>query len=165
MSVAFRLALEADLPRIVEIYNSIVASRQVTADTEEQTVASRLQWFKQHQHPKRPLYVIEQAGEVVAWLSFSDFYGRPAYQHSAEISLYLAEDQRGKGLGKRLLLAAEPIAQELGIEILLAFIFSHNGPSLALFEKLGYQHWGQLPNVARMDKQDYSLTILGKTLA
>ncbi|WP_432455810.1 GNAT family N-acetyltransferase [Agarivorans sp. QJM3NY_29] len=164
MSFQFRLALESDLPCIVDIYNSIIESRQVTADTKPQTVASRLDWFKQHQKPQRPLYVIEQHGETIAWLSFSDFYGRPAYQHSAEISLYLAEQHRGKGLGKAILQAAEPIAKTLEIEILLAFIFSHNTPSLALFDKLAYQLWGQLPSVARMDQQTYSLTILGKQL-
>ncbi|GAB1623704.1 GNAT family N-acetyltransferase [Agarivorans albus] len=164
MSHSFRLAQQADLPSIVEIYNSTIASRKVTADTEPQTVTSRQAWLEQHQNPKRPLYVLEQKGEVIAWLSFSDFYGRPAYQHSAEISLYLAESQRGKGLGGKLLIEAESLAQELGIEILLAFIFSHNTPSLALFEKLEYQRWGQLPNVARMDQQDFSLTILGKSL-
>lgn len=165
MSHSFRLAQQADLPSIVEIYNSTIASRKVTADTEPQTVTSRQAWFEQHQNPKRPLYVLEQTGEVIAWLSFSDFYGRPAYQHSAEISLYLAESQRGKGLGGKLLIEAESLAQALGIEILVAFIFSHNTPSLALFEKLEYQRWGQLPNVARMDGQDFSLTILGKSLA
>ncbi|WP_432460250.1 MULTISPECIES: GNAT family N-acetyltransferase [unclassified Agarivorans] len=164
MSFQFRLALESDLPCIVDIYNSIIESRQVTADTKPQTVASRLDWFKQHQKPQRPLYVIEQHGETIAWLSFSDFYGRPAYQHSAEISLYLAEQHRGKGLGKAILQAAEPIAKTLEIEILLAFIFSHNTPSLALFDKLAYQLWGQLPSVARMDQQTYNLTILGKQL-
>ncbi|BEU01613.1 phosphinothricin acetyltransferase [Agarivorans sp. OAG1] len=164
MSHSFRLAQQADLPSIVEIYNSTIASRKVTADTEPQTVASRQAWFEQHQNPKRPLYVLEQTGEVIAWLSFSDFYGRPAYRHSAEISLYLAASQRGKGLGGKLLIEAESLAQGLGIEILLAFIFSHNTPSLALFEKLEYQRWGQLPNVARMDQQDFSLTILGKSL-
>ncbi|WP_427980408.1 N-acetyltransferase family protein [Agarivorans sp.] len=164
MTYQFRLAEAADLPAIVEIYNSTIASRQVTADTEPQSVASRQRWFEQHQHPKRPLYVVEQQQQVIAWLSFSDFYGRPAYQHSAEISLYIAESQRGKGLGKRLLQDAETIAKQLGIEVLLAFIFSHNTPSIALFEKLAYQPWGELPKVARMDEQDYSLSILGKPL-
>ncbi len=43
---------------------------------------------------------------MIAWLSFSDFYGRPAYPRTAEVSIYLDESARGKGLGKQLLAAA-----------------------------------------------------------
>ncbi len=104
--LAYRDATPADLPAIVAIYNSTVASRRVTADTEPVTVDSRRAWFDAHNPHARPLWVVEEAGRVIAWLSFSDFYGRPAYGHTAEISIYLDEAARGSGLGSRLLEAA-----------------------------------------------------------
>ena len=79
MSLSYRDATLDDLPAIVAIYNSTVPSRQVTADLEPVSVESRLGWFQAHGPEKRPLWVVEGEGRVIAWLSFSDFYGRPAY--------------------------------------------------------------------------------------
>ncbi|MFP5392615.1 MAG: N-acetyltransferase family protein, partial [Gammaproteobacteria bacterium] len=96
-----RLAQPNDLPHIVAIYNSTVASRDVTADTEPVSVASRQQWFDDHQPERRPLWIIHPEGEpdtILGWMSYSNFYGRPAYSGTAELSIYIAESWRGKGI-------------------------------------------------------------------
>lgn len=76
-----------DLPTIVAIYNSTVARRTSTADTEEVSVASKLEWFNSHNRETRPILVHEENGDVAAWVSFESFYGRPAYSHTTEISI------------------------------------------------------------------------------
>ena len=152
-----------DLAQIVTIYNQTVASRMVTADTTEQTVSDKLPWFESHS-VTRPIYVIESDNKVVAWLSFKSFYGRPAYDGTVEIAIYVDEKERGKKLGQKLLNFAISLSPELGISNLLAFIFSHNIPSIQLFEKHGFVQWGLLPEVAIMDNAAYSLTILGKKI-
>ena len=156
-----RLATFADLPRIVEIYNATVPSRQVTADLEPVTVESRIQWFHEHPPESRPLWVLEANAQVVAWLSFSSFYGRPAYCHTAELSLYVEESVRRSGLGTYLLKEAIAHAPRLHLNRLLAFVFGHNTPSLALFEKQGFECWGGLPGVAVLDGAQKDLLILG----
>lgn len=158
-----RLATLADLPAIVAIYNSTIASRQVTADLEPISVASRQQWFAEHQGT-RPLWVVEGDGQLLGWLSFSSFYGRPAYARTAELSIYLAEAARGQGLGRYLLEAAISSAPGLGVDNLLGFIFAHNLPSVGLFEAYGFQRWGHLPRVAVLDGVERDLLILGKRL-
>jgi L-amino acid N-acyltransferase YncA len=165
MKPNFRDATLDDLPGIVAIYNSTVPSRLVTADLEPVTVESRLAWFHAHGPQARPLWVVEENGTVVAWLSFSDFYGRPAYLRSAEVSIYLAESVRGKGLGKQLLQAALERAPALGINTLLGFIFGHNEPSLRLFKGFEFQTWGTLPRVAVLDGVERDLVILGRRLS
>lgn len=159
-----RHATEADLPRIVEIYNSTIPSRRVTSDLEPVSIEARLPWFRKHTPDHRPIFVHEDAGRVVAWVSFESFYGRPAYGRTAEISIYIDEQHRGAGLGTRLLAEAMDIAAELGIRTLLAFIFAHNEPSLRLFSAAGFQQWGLFPRVAEMDGREYDLAILGKRL-
>ena len=159
-----RHASEKDLPQIVAIYNATVATRLVTADTREVSVDDRRQWFAEHSAGRRPLWVHEIDGRVVAWVSLQDFYGRPAYRLTAEISLYVALSHRGRGLGRDLLREASEKAVGLGIRTLLAFIFSHNLPSIRLFRAAGFERWGKLPDVALMDGREYSLSIYGRRI-
>jgi len=65
-----RAAIRSDLPQIVEIYNSTIPSRIATADSEPVSVDSRVHWFEEHTPDRRPLWVVEDAGRVAAWLSF-----------------------------------------------------------------------------------------------
>ncbi len=161
----FRDAHVLDLPRIVEIYNSTVKGRMVTADTEPVSINSRLHWFNDHSPNKRPLWVIEdQANKIVGWVSFQSFYGRPAYDATAEVSIYLDETVRGKGVGKKALQHAIDSCTTLKIKTLLGYIFSHNAPSIKLFESFGFEAWGVLPNIAVLDGIERSVTIVGKRL-
>ncbi|WP_414054732.1 N-acetyltransferase family protein [Macrococcus equi] len=160
MSIEMRHATLEDLPRIVEIYNSTIESRLVTADTEPVTVESRTEWFLNHSD-KRPIFLFLKNDEIAGWLSYETFYGRPAYGRTAEISLYLDERFRGIGLGRYAVTEMKRIGRELEIETLLAFTFSHNTRALKLFMNNGFNQYGELPDVAIMDNTHYSLTILG----
>ncbi len=160
-----RDAQQADLAAIVAIYNTTIASRDVTADTEPVSVASRQAWFDDHTPGRRPLWVVERDGEVIGWLSYSNFYGRPAYAGTAELSVYLAPAARGQGLGRYLMEQAIARAADYKIHTLLGFIFGHNGPSLALFDAFGFARWGDLPRVATLDGVERDLVIMGKRVA
>ena len=165
MTYSYRLARFEDLPAIVSIYNSTVPSRQVTADTEPVSVESRHAWFAEHTPEKRPLWVAEENGEIIGWLSYSNFYGRPAYSGTAELSIYLREDARGKGLGRFFLQEAIAFAPKVKVHTLLGFIFGHNTPSLKLFEAFGFERWANMPRVATLDGIERDLVILGKRVA
>lgn len=160
--IAFRDAKIEDLPCIVDIYNSTVPGRMVTADTEAVTVNDRLNWFNEHTPAKRPLWVVEYEGEICAWVSIQSFYGRPAYKATAEVSIYLHEDYRGKGLGKTILSKVIEECPKFEIDTLLGFIFGHNEPSLGLFTSFGFEKWAHLPKVAELDGIKRDLLILGK---
>lgn len=156
-----RDATHQDLPAIVDIYNSTIATRMVTADTQNVSVSSREEWFAAHSPKRRPLWVAEDNGVIAGWLSFSSFYGRPAYAATCEISVYLAVEQRRRGLGTDLVRRSIAYAPRIGVTTLLGFIFGHNEPSLQLFEKLGFQRWGFLPRVAVLDGVERDLIIVG----
>jgi phosphinothricin acetyltransferase len=165
IEVKYRDADYSDLPKIVEIYNSTIASRMVTADTEPVTVESKLKWFEEHNTVNRPLWVIESnEQQIIGWVSFQSFYGRPAYNATVEISIYLDSEQRGKGLGKEILQYCINQAPNFGIKTLLGFIFSHNEPSLKLFRHFGFEDWATLPNIAVLDGHERGLKILGKRI-
>ena len=151
-----------DLPAIVEIYNSTVAGRMVTADLEPVTVADRIEWFKEHTPDKHPLWVVEEGGAIVAWFSYQPFYGRIAYAATAEISIYIDEQYRGRGIGSMLMKHALDACPKLGIRTMLGFVFGHNEPSLTLLRKFQFEEWGHLPKVAELDGIERDLVILGR---
>jgi len=162
----YRNATLSDLKAIVTIYNSTIASRMVTADTEPVSVESKIQWFEKHTPDKHPLWVIEnEDDQIIGWISFQAFYGRPAYNGTAEISIYLDENQRGKGMGKKILAYSLNKCAGLGIKTILGFVFAHNEPSLKLFRYFGFEDWGNLPKVAVLDGEEKSLKILGKRIS
>ncbi|WP_177763652.1 GNAT family N-acetyltransferase [Flavobacterium sp. I3-2] len=161
----YRNATLNDLPKIVDIYNSTIATRMVTADTDPVSIEDKRQWFDEHSNDFRPLWMVEnERNEVVGWVSFQSFYGRPAYNGTAEISIYLDENFRGNGFGKQILNYSLQQASTFGIKDVLAFIFAHNQPSLKLFEKFGFEVWGNFPNIAVLDNIERTLIILGKRI-
>lgn len=163
MSPALRDATRADLPAIVAIYNRTIPGRQVTADTEPVTVESRIAWFEAHNPATRPLWVVtDEHGSVCAWLSLNTFYGRPAYNGTVEVSLYVAESHRRQGLGRWFLREAIRRAPAHRITTILGFIWAHNAPSLRLFASEGFATWGHLPRVAVLDDIDRDLVIVGR---
>ena len=99
MEFEFSLASEKDLPRVVDIYNQIIPSRLATADLEPVTVAEREPWY--HSFTKtHPLWVIRNSQQkIVGWVGLEPFYGRPAYEHTCEIAIYIDKSVRHHGLG------------------------------------------------------------------
>jgi phosphinothricin acetyltransferase len=160
-----RFATLLDLPEIVAIYNTTIASRQVTADVMPVTVDERRDWFAAHDPKVYPLYVAhDAAGVMLGWLSYSAFHPRAAYRATAELSIYLAPEARGQGLGSKLLEFAIQEAPRLGFEKLIGLIFGHNQPSLKLFERHSFKRYGELPEVAELDGVKRDLIIVGRAV-
>lgn len=137
--------------------------RSITADTEPVGVESRVAWFERHEPTRRPILIVEDSSrDLIGWISFESFYGRPAYDSTAEISIYLAEKARGRGTGRNVLQHCVEIAPKFGIKTLLGYIFAHNEPSLRLFASVGFEEWANLRNVALIDGVERSLKIFGR---
>jgi len=164
-----RDAIETDLPRIVEIYNFAVATRKCSCDLDPTTVAVRRPSFLQHTSNHRPLWVAEDkdkpAQGAIGYLGFFHFMNeRPGYFITADIAVYLHPDYQSKGLGTYLLQSAIDRTQSLGIEALSATIFASNDASIALFRKMGFEQWGFMPRVARLEGVEKDLVLVGRRL-
>jgi L-amino acid N-acyltransferase YncA len=159
-----RHATEADLPAIVEIFNATIPSRMVSATLHPVSVEERLPWFQAHSPDHHPLWVMD-SGKIAGWLSLQSFLPRCAYAGTAEVSVYVDENFRRCGVGKTLLDEAIKRGSELNISGLVGHIFAHNEPSLRLFAKAGFERWGLLPRVARLDGIEHDLVIVGRHVA
>jgi L-amino acid N-acyltransferase YncA len=157
-----RDATEADLPAIVEIFNATIPSHMVSATSEPVSIEERLPWFREHSPDHHPLWVMDADRQIAGWLSLQSFLPRCAYAGTAEVSVYVDEKFRRCGIGKTLLDEAINRASDLEISGMIGHIFSHNEPSLRLFAKAGFERWGLLPRVARLDGIERDLVIVGR---
>jgi L-amino acid N-acyltransferase YncA len=157
-----RDATEADLPAIIEIYNAATATRISTARFEPVTAEEQLPWFHRHSPDQFPLWVAEVEGQVAGWLSFHGFIQRPAYDGATEISIYVRENFRRRGIGRALLAKAIADAPRLKTRMLLGYVLGHNEASLRLFEQAGFEPWGRLPRIARFENAERDLVIVGR---
>lgn len=162
MKINFNRAQEKDLPKIVEIYNQIIPSRLATADLEPITVADREEWY--HSFTKtHPLWIIQNDEQkIVGWVALEPFYGRPAYEHTSEIAIYIDKSARHHGIGTQALQFVISKLSQLGITAIVAYIFGHNLPSLGLFKSFNFTEWGRLPRVAELDGVQRDLVIMGR---
>lgn len=157
-----RDALESDLPSIIEIYNAAIATRMATAQLEPVTLAERRDWLKQHSQDRHPFWVLEIDDQIAGWLTLKPFLPRCAYRGTAEVSVYVNEKFRRRGVARTLLSEAIRRAPTLEINAIVGLIFAHNHASLKLFEKFRFEKWGLLPRIARLDNVERDLTILGR---
>ena len=162
-----REAVIEDLPRIVEIYNHAVATRESSCDLEPIDVSAREEWFRKHSGSRRPIWVAEDADAphagVVGYLGWYYFMNeRPGYFITADIAIYLHPDYQGKKLGSYLLREAIAHAPSLDVETIAVTIFASNKASIRLFESHGFDHWARMPRVARLEQVERDLVMMGR---
>jgi L-amino acid N-acyltransferase YncA len=160
-----RDATDADVPAIVGIYNAAIATRAATAQLEPITFEDGEDWLKQHSHTGYPFWIAETNERVAGWLSCKPFLPRCAYRGTVELSVYVDQDFRCRGIARMLLEQAIARAPSFGISAMVGLIFAHNESSLQLFERLGFTRWGLLPQIARVDDLERDLVIVGRNCA
>lgn len=155
MPARFRIAEMTDLPEIVEIYNQAVALKSATGELTPVTVESRTSWLLEHDPARYPVFVAETGGTVAGWCSLSPYRpGRMALRYTAEISYYVHEDFRRRGIGSRLVAFTLQESRTREIKSLVAILLDVNLPSIRLLEKLSFEKWGHLPGVADFDGRE-----------
>jgi phosphinothricin acetyltransferase len=160
MELHIREATEADLPAIVDIYNQSIPAGRSTADTRPISVADRIEWFRKFDSSKRPIWVAETDGRVVATTYLSSFYGgRPAYDATAEISTYIATAFHRRGIGRRLKRFVIDQCPRLGVTTLLSMYFDHNDATRRMNESFGFEVVGHLKDIATVQGVKRGLVI------
>lgn len=147
MSYPIRDVQAADVPGILAIYNDAV--RNTTAIWNETPVdlANRQAWFAARAEQGYPILVVADDSGVLGYASFGDWRPFEGFRHTVEHSVYVRDDQRGKGLGPLLMAALIERARGCGKHVMVAAIESGNAASVRLHERLGFVVTGQMPQV------------------
>jgi len=135
-----------DLRKINDIYNEAIINTVATFDTEPRSIEEQNVWFENHDD-KYPIIVADLDGEIVGWSALSKYSTRCAYSNTSEISLYVKENFRNKGIGKKLIKAIIEKGDSAGLHVVLARIADGNKHSMYLHESVGFVHVGVLKEV------------------
>jgi phosphinothricin acetyltransferase len=158
-----RSAAAGDADAICRIYNQGIRDRVATLETEERTPEERTQWLGAR-GPRHPVLVAEADGGVVGWASLNVFNARRAYDHVADLSLYVEREWRGRGVGRRLLDALVTRAIELGYHKLVLAAFPWNAAGMRAYGRAGFREVGIYREQGRLDGRWVDTVVMEKIL-
>ena len=137
-----------DVPVLAEIYNEAVVNSAATFDLAPRSFEDMARWFEEHDD-EHPLVVGVLKGRVAGYATLSRFRDKAGYSRTAESSVYVHKDYRGRGVGTATLGEAVRQARRLGFHAVVAGIVTPNPASVALHTKLGYRRVGKFLEVGR----------------
>jgi L-amino acid N-acyltransferase YncA/DNA-binding transcriptional ArsR family regulator len=144
--VSTRPLADADMPRVLAIYEEGLATRNATFETEVPTAEQmRARWVP------GLAWVAETDDEVVGWTAVAPVSDRDCYRGVGETTVYVAEAARGRGVGKALLFTQVTEADAAGMWTLQTSIFPENRASLALHHSAGYRTLAVRTRIAQLD--------------
>ena len=163
--VVIRIASLNDLNQIDDIYNQAIDSRCSTGDTQYWQNEDRLNWYNDHISDQYPILIAEIDKRVIGWICVSPYRkGREGLKLTVEVSYYIHNDFKQKGVGSALLSGMIAIAEKLKYKTMIAIVFHSNTGSVKLLEKHGFVCWGTLPDVIEIDSKTYSHLYYGLKL-
>ena len=139
-----RIAAEADIPAMLEIYAPYVENTTVSFEYDVPCRKTFLQRFYTVT-AQFPWLVWEEDGRILGYAYGSAPFERAAYRWCSEASVYLCPEARGKGIAQKLYTVLEWILQEQGYQLLYALVCSENQASLRFHEKAGYRFCARFP--------------------
>ena len=158
-----RLAKPSDARSLLDIYAPYVENTAITFEYEVPTIedfATRIEKTLE----KYPYLVAEEGGVVVGYAYASTYYARAAYDWAVELSVYVCQDARGKGVGSKLYDAMEEMLEQMGYIHFLVCISLPNEASLALHRKRGYQQVAHFPKIGYKFECWHDIVWLQKSL-
>lgn len=139
-AMLLRCAAAGDAPRLVDIYAPYVAETAITFAT----TLPDPSFYTEKLDAGRPFIVAEEDGQVVGYAYAAAYRAKEAYRWDAEVSIYVAQDCRGRGVGRALLGGLVRLMRRLGYVNAYACITLPNEPSIRLHESAGFQWRGTL---------------------
>lgn len=134
-----------DWEQVRDIYLQGIAAGHATFETEAPTWE---RWDAAHLPASR---LVARPGQVIlGWAALSPVSSRCVYAGVAEVSIYVAEQSRGQGIGRALLEALIALSEQMGIWTLQAGIFPENQASLALHKKVGFRVVGLRERIGKL---------------
>ena len=159
-----RNATIADIEQITEIYNQGILDRIATLEDGTKSIEEMVAWLNSRSERYKVIVAQNDKGSITGWASLNTFNDRECYKGVADLSIYIHREERGKGLGKTLLLALFETAKQADFYKIVLHTFSFNYAGQSLYTSLGFTTVGTYINQGRLDGKWIDMTIMEKML-
>ncbi len=156
--------MPADLPAILGIVNDAILNTTAMWTLTPTTLEQRRAWLEERQGAGLPVIVAVEGDAVLGFASFGPFRPWEGYAATAEHSVYVDTDARGRGTGRHLMEALIRRAEQAGMHVMVGGIEAENAASIALHERLGFERVGLMPEVGRKFGRWLDLLLMQRVL-
>lgn len=149
---------------ILEIFNEVIEHSSALYETELRTLQTIETWFREKEALNTVILGLEDDGQLLGFASYGPFRSQPAMHLTAEHSLYIHKNSRGKKVGQQLLTALLDHLRKEGYHNTIAAIDSENKGCIILHENVGFTCNGKIKQAAKkfnrwLDLELYQLTL------
>ncbi len=158
MTTTIRRAALIDAAGLNAVYNPFILETPATFETAPIDEAARRRWLEvRAANPRWPVFVAEDAGRILGFANASAFDERQAYETSVKVSVFLAPEGQGRGLGVRLYEALFAALATADVHRAYALIVAPNPASVRLHQRFGFRQVSTLDEVGRKFGRYYSV--------
>ncbi|MDQ0231822.1 arsinothricin resistance N-acetyltransferase ArsN1 family A [Metabacillus malikii] len=162
--ITIREANETDLSSILKIYNQGIEDRIATLESEQKDIDFMNNWFSQHNGRYKVLVAVNE-NRIIGWASLNRYSNRRAYAGVAELSIYIDRENRGKGVGQKLLRDIEEVARDQDFHKIILFTFLLNKLGQSLYMKSGFRKVGIFEKQGLLDGQFIDVMAMEKIIS
>ena len=163
--LVIRRITKDDIVSCLDIYNYEVVNGVATLDFEPRTLPEWQEWFDAHQTVEHCIFVGLMDDVVVGYASLSPYRTKDAFKSTVELSIYIHQDHRGKGVASKLMAHILEHAKENDtLHTVVSVITAGNEGSTKLHSRFGFTYCGLTPEVGfkhgkYQDTETYALLV------
>ena len=159
-----RLAKRTDVPSMREIFNEVLRNSNSIYREEEVTLEERYAWFDEKLEHGFPIFGAYEGDHLIGYAGYGTWRAAQGYRKSVELTIYVDQKRRGKGIGSKLMQTIIEYAKADGYHVMIGAIDAANQQSIEFHKRFGFVEVARMPEVALKNDQWLTLVFMQKLL-
>ena len=147
-----------------EIFNEVLRNSNSIYREEEVTLEERYAWFDEKLEHGFPIFGAYEGDHLIGYAGYGTWRAAQGYRKSVEITIYVDQKRRGKGIGSKLMQTIIEHAKADGYHVMIGAIDAANQQSIEFHKRFGFVEVARMPEVALKNDQWLTLVFMQKLL-
>ena len=147
-----------------EIFNEVLRNSNSIYREEEVTLEERYAWFDEKLEHGFPIFGAYEGDHLIGYAGYGTWRAAQGYRKSVELTIYVDQKRRGKGIGSKLMQTIIEYAKADGYHVMIGAIDAANQQSIEFHKRFGFVEVARMPEVALKNDQWLTLVFMQKLL-